>query len=337
MKKRYLLFLFIFLFVCIGKVSAFKCSYDSKNFLWEQQIEYSINENGTSIRIKSDSSSYIKNVLDFYLSDIYLNLSNADQNAKLYEFLHEGCQSTVLICEGKGSTSIGSGYSVLFDLQYEIDARNYKGKTSPYNGVEASIADIVEYHGDNNCWLVTVNESESTGKIVDSLSKNCYTYNNYVEELKSNYAKCEENNVQSCYDFNNNKSKLKNICSSTVSYGSYNNPCVVSCLNLEKDIGNIENSEIEEGTCNVSDRILKLIKNVFKWGKYIAPVLVIILSILDFIKAIAAQNDDEMKKAQGRFVKRLIAAALLFIIPFLIEFALDTFHLVTDDPYCDII
>ena len=29
-----------------------------------------------------------------------------------------------------------------------------------------------------------------------------------------------------------------------------------------------------------------------------------------------------MKKAQGRFVKRLIAAALIFIIPFIIEFVL---------------
>ena len=54
-------------------------------------------------------------------------------------------------------------------------------------------------------------------------------------------------------------------------------------------------------------------------------VLVTILSMLDFIKAIASQSDDEMKKAQGKFVKRLIVAALLFLLPFIINFVLKTF------------
>ena len=53
------------------------------------------------------------------------------------------------------------------------------------------------------------------------------------------------------------------------------------------------------------------------------PVIVIVLGILDFIKAIGSDKEDEMKKAQGRFVKRLIAAVLIFIIPFIIEFVLD--------------
>ena len=68
-----------------------------------------------------------------------------------------------------------------------------------------------------------------------------------------------------------------------------------------------------------------MVYNVLKWAKYIAPALVIILSMLDFIKAIASQSDDEMKKAQGKFVKRLIVAALLFLLPFIINFMLKTF------------
>ena len=59
-----------------------------------------------------------------------------------------------------------------------------------------------------------------------------------------------------------------------------------------------------------------------KWIKYIAPVLVIVLGILDFIKAIGSDKDDEMKKAQGRFMRRLIAAAIIFLVPFIIEFIL---------------
>ena len=42
----------------------------------------------------------------------------------------------------------------------------------------------------------------------------------------------------------------------------------------------------------------------------------------DLDKLISADKDDEMKKAQGKFVKRLIAAALIFLIPLIIEFVL---------------
>ena len=37
------------------------------------------------------------------------------------------------------------------------------------------------------------------------------------------------------------------------------------------------------------------------------------------------KNDDDMKKAQSKFVKRLIVAALLFLLPLIINFVLQTF------------
>jgi len=52
---------------------------------------------------------------------------------------------------------------------------------------------------------------------------------------------------------------------------------------------------------------------------------------MDFIKAIAAQSEDEMKKAQSRFIRRLIVAALVFIVPFLIEYVLTAFKIVSDN------
>ena len=103
------------------------------------------------------------------------------------------------------------------------------------------------------------------------------------------------------------------------------------------------NKEIQTISCqgpvfyvckDCKNKIINFIANILKWGKYFAPVLVIILSIFDFIKAIAAQKDEDMKKSQERFVKRLIAAALLFIVPFLIYFVLDKFNLINNDPYC---
>ena len=57
-----------------------------------------------------------------------------------------------------------------------------------------------------------------------------------------------------------------------------------------------------------------------KNAEFIIPVLVIIFGILDYMKAIGADKDDEMKKAHGKFARRLIAAALIFVVPFILEF-----------------
>ena len=104
--------------------------------------------------------------------------------------------------------------------------------------------------------------------------------------------------------------------------------CIETCLNLEKKIKKIKEDagisvKDDEIICGFSGRLITYIANIVKWLKYIIPVIVIVLGILDFIKAVASEKDDEMKKAQGHFVKRLIAAALIFIIPFIIEFVLN--------------
>ena len=77
-----------------------------------------------------------------------------------------------------------------------------------------------------------------------------------------------------------------------------------------------------------TNEILLLLRLSSKTG--LAPVLVIILGILDFVKALAAQDDDAMKKAQGKFVKRLIAAVVLFLLPLIIDYVLSVFNLVDD-------
>ena len=92
------------------------------------------------------------------------------------------------------------------------------------------------------------------------------------------------------------------------------------CLKIQDYLPGIE---FNSGTCGFSQRLIHWIANIIRWVKYIIPVAVIVLGILDFIKAMSANKEDEMKKAQQRFIRRLIAAALIFIAPFIIEFVLD--------------
>ena len=85
------------------------------------------------------------------------------------------------------------------------------------------------------------------------------------------------------------------------------------------------NPELDKGECGFSGRLIAWILNILSWIKYIIPVVVILFGIIDFIKATGSEKDDAMKKAQANFVKRLIAAALIFLVPSIIEFILPKF------------
>ncbi len=44
------------------------------------------------------------------------------------------------------------------------------------------------------------------------------------------------------------------------------------------------------------------------------PILLVVFGMMDLMKGIMAQKDDEIKKGQQTFIKRLIAAAIVFFV-----------------------
>lgn len=48
--------------------------------------------------------------------------------------------------------------------------------------------------------------------------------------------------------------------------------------------------------------------------KIAVPVLLVIFGMLDLFKGLTAQKEDEMKKGQNLFIKRLISAAIIFFV-----------------------
>lgn len=44
------------------------------------------------------------------------------------------------------------------------------------------------------------------------------------------------------------------------------------------------------------------------------PVVLILMGGMDFIKATSSQNDDEIKKAQNMFIKRLLIGAIVYFV-----------------------
>lgn len=63
----------------------------------------------------------------------------------------------------------------------------------------------------------------------------------------------------------------------------------------------------------------------FNLMKYIAIILLFVLTVIEFAKATASSNQDAMKKAIQTSIKRLIICVIIFFLPMLIEFILKLF------------
>ncbi len=73
------------------------------------------------------------------------------------------------------------------------------------------------------------------------------------------------------------------------------------------------------------DSVAWLLQQILNFIKIVGPILVVILSSVDFIQVIVKSDDEAMAKAQKKLIKRLILAALLFFIPTLVQVILDVF------------
>ncbi len=63
-------------------------------------------------------------------------------------------------------------------------------------------------------------------------------------------------------------------------------------------------------------KIVSLIISLIQFG---IPVILIVLGMMDLGKAVMAQKEDEIKKGQSTFVKRLVAAVVVFFVIFIVK------------------
>ena len=119
------------------------------------------------------------------------------------------------------------------------------------------------------------------------------------------------------------KEEITNFCSYYLSEMSYSSgSCMKTCLNLHKMYPNIFDNKIER-KCGFSLKLVAWIQNIMRWIKYIVPVILIILTILEFIGAMTGDKEDEMTKAKKHFIIRLIAVVLIFLTPMLVDFIIN--------------
>lgn len=87
------------------------------------------------------------------------------------------------------------------------------------------------------------------------------------------------------------------------------------------------------GDKNNPDSISYMINQALQYVRIIVPILIILLGTIDFAKAVIAGKEDNMKKAQSTFVKRLVAGVAVFFIPLLVNIIMDLADMVWAGEY----
>ncbi len=81
-----------------------------------------------------------------------------------------------------------------------------------------------------------------------------------------------------------------------------------------------DNCDTLLGDPEVDGTVANFLQQIFTIMGYLAPLLCVVLSTVDFVKATASQDKDALLKAAKTTGKRVILALLLFFLPTLINF-----------------
>ena len=71
--------------------------------------------------------------------------------------------------------------------------------------------------------------------------------------------------------------------------------------------------------------IPKVVTTLFDIMKIVTPIIIILLGSIDLVKGVMAQKEDDIKKGQQTFVKRLLAGVLVFMAFFIVELVVGIF------------
>ncbi len=73
---------------------------------------------------------------------------------------------------------------------------------------------------------------------------------------------------------------------------------------------------------NIDDQLALITKNVILILQLLVPIILVVIGLVDLVKGISAQKEDEIKKGQQVFVKRLIAAVIVFFVIAIVKFVI---------------
>ena len=74
------------------------------------------------------------------------------------------------------------------------------------------------------------------------------------------------------------------------------------------------------GIAEIPDKIPQITSLIVTFIEILVPIILVIMGTIDLVKGVAAQKEDDIKKGQQMFIKRLIVGAIIFFVIVLSKF-----------------
>lgn len=341
MKKIFLLITAIILFYA-GSVRAkgITCEYSVDSFLFTVFIEdgtlkYTFNNSKAIVSNKLKSTDFLFDEDYKCLSEIYYNKVTNNPNKPEYTFKKDkgtyksNLENPPALDEpdngekpedppgdnnGEGLEEIICKYSnasVSVDVSIQDGNLTYTFSTTPYDSRaivynKLKIADFS--FGDGYKCLQRIYYNKTTLNINPeyTLKKD---YGTYALELKnpgtSNGSGNGGGTGTTPGGNTGTGNNTENPSNNEVNVGFWGNLDVIQC-----------------GSVDVPAPIPPLVRLIVMAIKIVTPFVLIVMGMVDMLKAVIGSKDDEIKKEQQKFIKRVIAAVLLFFVVSILQFVI---------------
>ena len=208
-----------------------------------------------------------------------------------------------------------------------------KEPTDKINSYIETLNDIENNFGLKDCVTngkIEVNIKKNNYKVcqkkVEAMYEQIKEYDQYTEEQIKNGTFKEEDPIITQY--REAVSKARGSVNETLDENMSQTQTDEKINVTASENNNLTTSDIN---CNniFSGNFGKYLKLILSFIRFLVPIIILGLAILDFIKATSAQDETEMKKASTKLVQRMIIGVIIFLLPTLLEVILN----LADIPY----
>lgn len=156
----------------------------------------------------------------------------------------------------------------------------------------------------------------------------------YVDCVKRDYSVASQ--TKCSVQINKMELDFKNLPKDALNDYVLNNKVAIAVKDLTKEY----NNDYVPCTDLLGEDVVDFLSEIYFYIEMFSVILVIILGIVDFMKAAASDEADSNKKAFKAFTRRLIALAILILLPFILEFLLGIFEMngvESTNPLCEVV
>ena len=320
-KKLYLLLILFCMYVCIGiSVNAAECQQITEsNIRTYFAIDYEVVTYCSGSRNLKSAGCFpltIASILKSYGKD-YTPVNVSSYLCEHYQSMAQNAQYGTILIANDVKDEFGMDIEKIDSTMTAINNTLASGKS-----VLASInSNSIFTSGTHYIGIVLKKDSEYY--IINTGSKNNagITSGWYSKEsVQQNVVNSLNNGMWSIMPRNcaNTTNNGTNTTTNT-EHSPSEDPYPGAGPNLDTDADVKCNKIFKKNDSDEFNDLGQFLQDVFLGIRLLAPALVIILSTIDYIKAIAASNQDNLKKVNQKTIKRVIAGLIVFFIPLLLD------------------